>query len=156
MTMYYKLLAWMKTIRVARWFIFKPNPHFWYIHFGSPLNGKFWYPLRPFRILCGHLLYSMPIWHAYVMLQFWYVASRKNQATLEDIHMYVHTYACKYDVHTPMNNKEKCYYYSFHFHVRYRINVSTHSKKNDFYFCEWSRLMIKSTCGTHAIESVPN
>jgi hypothetical protein len=38
------------------------------VHFGSPFNGKFWYILRLFGILGGHLLYFMVI--SYMLWQF--------------------------------------------------------------------------------------
>jgi hypothetical protein len=33
-----------------------------WVNFGGPLNGKCWYILRPFGIVCCHLLYFSQFW----------------------------------------------------------------------------------------------
>jgi hypothetical protein len=58
--------------RVARWFIFKPKIPVW-VNFGGPWNGKYWYMLWTFGIVCGHLVDFFP---------FWYVWTTKNLSTL--------------------------------------------------------------------------
>jgi hypothetical protein len=51
------------------------------VHFGRSLNGKVWYFLRPFGILCSHLLYFMAVWYIFraftTLSAFWYFESRK-------------------------------------------------------------------------------
>jgi hypothetical protein len=62
--------------RVARWFIFKPNPQFWYI------LEDLW--MDNFDIFYGHLGYFVAIcfilWQEYFLafyLMFWYIVLRK-------------------------------------------------------------------------------
>jgi hypothetical protein len=70
-------------IRIARWFIFNPV----LVHFGSPLNEKYWYLSWPFGTLCGHLFYFMAIWYIYALAICYIIpilvrCIKKNLATL--------------------------------------------------------------------------
>jgi hypothetical protein len=66
--------------RVARWFIFKPNPYIVLVYFENTLNGKILTLLWPIGILCGHLLYFMATWYILlsspILSPFWYIVSR--------------------------------------------------------------------------------
>jgi hypothetical protein len=46
-------MVFMKVIRVARWYIFKPKIPIW-VNFGGPRNGKGGNILKPFGLYQGH------------------------------------------------------------------------------------------------------
>jgi hypothetical protein len=48
--------AGVNTVRVARWYIFKPKIPIW-VNFGGSCNGRCWYILWPFGLSYGHLVY---------------------------------------------------------------------------------------------------
>jgi hypothetical protein len=65
-----KNLWYRVVLRVARWYILKPNILIW-VNFGEPLNGIFY----------GHLVYFLANWEFSSNLvyfpPFWYIVSRK-------------------------------------------------------------------------------
>jgi hypothetical protein len=67
--------------RVARWYVFKPNTHFWSILEGLALEdaGAFYGPLVYFTY--GHLVYFVAIWYILlpfgIFFPFWYVVPRQ-------------------------------------------------------------------------------
>jgi hypothetical protein len=80
-----------ETIRVARWYIFKPKITIW-VYFGGAWNGKVWYSLTKvlnleyftavryilwqFGILCDRLVYFSPVLVCF---------AKKDLATLETV-----------------------------------------------------------------------
>jgi hypothetical protein len=57
------------SIRVARWYIFKPKIPIW-VNFGGVLQLKMlvyfvaiWSILQPFGVFCGYLVYFIAIWY---------------------------------------------------------------------------------------------
>jgi hypothetical protein len=67
---------------VVRWHIFKPKIPIW-VYFWGPSNGKCWYIIWPFGILCGHLVYfiydHLVYFSCFGML---HIHNKKNLATL--------------------------------------------------------------------------
>jgi hypothetical protein len=78
------LFRWF-TIRVARWFVFKPKIPIW-VNFGGPQIGKCLYIKWPLGVFFGDLGYFMTI--CYVLYSFgtffpvWVSCTKKNLATL--------------------------------------------------------------------------
>jgi hypothetical protein len=64
------------SIRVARWFIFKPK-----IPILGSCYGRYWYIIFPFGQISGYLVYFMALWYILwsfgIFSPFWYIVERK-------------------------------------------------------------------------------
>jgi hypothetical protein len=98
-------ISYVCTIRVARWFVYKPKTQIWVI-FGGSCKGRCWYILWTLGPFFGLLLYFMDIWYSLwkigIFIPVLVFCTKKNLATLCTIgpcrqsnHRKLHTTKCQ-------------------------------------------------------------